>query len=252
MKQIDLNLDAGESLEALRNGSEEALYRIVSSVNIACGGHTGDVTSMSESVRLALAHGLKIGAHPSYPDRENFGRRTLNVAKDELTKSLIEQIQAFLKVCAHFGAKLSHVKTHGALYNDSAQNIDLADCVLRAVRAIDDQLVVVTLADSPFHQFARREGFAVRGEAFVDRYYESNGRLRSRALPDAVIEDPSRAASQALDIVENGTLMAYDGTLLRVNAATLCIHGDSPNALAVANAVRERLSKRGIEIRAGD
>jgi UPF0271 protein len=250
MKQIDLNLDAGESIEALRDGSEEALYQIVSSVNIACGGHAGDSTSMSESVHLAQKYNLAIGAHPSYPDRENFGRRTLSLSKSDLTNSLVEQIQSLAMVCAKVGANLSHVKAHGALYNDSAQDLNLAECILHAVRAINEQLIVVTLADSPFFEFAKRNGFKVRGEAFVDRSYESNGRLRARSLVGAMIEDPTQAAKQALAIADHRALKAYDGTTLKVNADTLCIHGDSPNALAVARVVRETLSKSGFEIRA--
>lgn len=233
--EIDLNLDAGENAEALANGSEAALYDLVSSVNIACGGHAGDAQTMATAVTMAKSRGLAIGAHPSYPDRKNFGRQRMEIDSRQLTEALRKQISDLQAICSKNGVRLSHVKPHGALYNVAADDRESANAIFAAVRAIDTNLAVVGLFGSPFIDWCRAAGLRAFGEAFVDRTYESNGRLRARSQPDALIEKPELAAAQALRLLESG-------------ADTLCIHGDSPNAQQIAAAVREELQRIGIRI----
>jgi UPF0271 protein len=244
--KIDLNLDAGESPEALHDGSEEALYQWVTSVNIACGGHAGDAETMSQAVELAQKYHLAIGAHPSFPDRENFGRKILKISRDELIDSLTEQIESLKKVCQRHGVRLTHVKPHGALYNLAANDLQTSQAIITAVQRLDSSLAVVGLAGSQFlnwSQEARVKSFA---EAFPDRRYENSGSLRSRQFSDALIENSEQAAEQALQMVCNGTVKAVDGTILPIQAETLCVHGDSPNALATARAVHQALRGAGV------
>ena len=235
---IDLNLDAGEIPELLENGTEEALYRWVTSVNIACGGHAGDEESMKKAVSLAQKHGLRIGAHPSYPDRENFGRQEMKLPREELLASLVEQIIALEKVCSRSGVSMTHVKPHGALYNIAAKNTEVADCLIEAVKKVNKELILVGLAGSSMIAQVKKAGLHVWQEAFADRRYEANGALRSRSHKDALIENPSVAAAQVLLISQDKKVQAVNGELISVHADTICIHGDTPNALIVAKAVR--------------
>lgn len=236
---IDLNLDAGEIPAALIDGSEEALYQIVSSVNIACGGHAGDEASMKKSVELAMKYNLNIGAHPSFPDRQNFGRTIMKMYHDELVESLVSQTESLRRICNDYGVKLSHLKPHGALYNLAAQDFRTAEAIIDAVRILGDKpLPIMGLAGSPFIDWIKQAGFSALEEAFADRRYEASGMLRSRQYDDAVIKDPDLAAVQALQIVTEGRVTAVTGEVLKIHADTLCVHGDSPNALLTAKAVR--------------
>lgn len=247
-RTIDLNLDAGEMPEALADGSEEALYGQVSSVNIACGGHAGDEKTMAQAVALAMRYGLAIGAHPSYPDRAGFGRTRIEIETRALTESLTEQITALLFMAHGHGARLTHVKPHGALYNVCAYDVETANAVIEAVRYIDPTLALVGLAGSPFLQLARAKGLRAVGEAFVDRGYEDDGRLRARSLPDALVTDARVCATRARMLVEERKVQSASGHWLTVEAETLCIHGDTPGALQTARAVREELRRAGIEV----
>ncbi len=233
---IDLNLDAGESAVALQDGTEAALYELVSSVNIACGGHAGDEATMSKALELAAERGLTMGAHPSYPDREGFGRKALDLPYDVLVDSLTRQIEGLAEIAAKKNLKLKHVKPHGALYNQAAKDYQLGSAIIEAVHRVDSGLVLVGLAGSKFIKQCESVGFKTLGEAFVDRRYEPDGSLRARTFSDALITDTSEAAAQALRFVQER------------RAGTLCIHGDTPHALETARAVRRKLLESGVKI----
>lgn len=243
---IDLNADVGERPEALADGSEAALLRLVTSANIACGGHAGDAATMTATVRLALAAGIAIGAHPGYPDPLHFGRSVLAMEPAALHDSLREQIRTLAGIAAAAGVRLAHVKPHGALYNLAARDAATARLVAETVAAIDPTLVLVGLAGSALPAAGRAAGLAVAGEAFVERRYEADGTLRDRRHADALIRDPGEAATQAIAIARDGRVTAVDGTEVPVDARTLCIHGDSPGAAAIAAAVRQALTGIGV------
>ncbi|NLI46348.1 MAG: LamB/YcsF family protein [Acidobacteria bacterium] len=243
---IDLNADVGERPEALVDGIEAALLRQVTSVNIACGGHAGDAATMIATVRLALAAGTAIGAHPGYPDPLHFGRSVLAMEPPALRDSLIEQIRALAGIAAAAGAGLVHVKPHGALYNLAARDAATARLVAESVAAVDPGLVLVGLAGSALLAAGEAAGLVVAGEAFVERRYEADGTLRDRRHADALIHDPGEAAAQAVRIACDGQVTAVDGTVVPVDARTLCIHGDSPGAAAIAAAVRQALTGAGV------
>jgi UPF0271 protein len=245
---IDLNLDAGESKAALLDGSEEALYQLVSSVNVACGGHAGDEETMRTAIQLARRYGLRIGAHPSYPDRAGFGRHRIEISDSDLYLSLRDQILRLNSVAQECGAALSHVKLHGALYHDAADHPHLARLVLEVLRAVDPSLEIVGRSGSLFINLFRSEGFTVYQEAFVDRRYEVDGLLRSRDLPGALIHNPDEAAEQALRLARGESLSTAEGVRICVPADTLCIHGDGVSALLIARAVRLRLEKAGYAV----
>jgi 5-oxoprolinase (ATP-hydrolysing) subunit A len=236
--RIDLNLDAGESAEALTDGSEVRLYSLVSSLNVACGGHAGDEFTMETVVNMAASRGLAVGAHPSFPDRKSFGRRPLKMPHAQLVDSLCEQIESLSVVLRKNAMQLSHVKPHGALYNLAATNREYASAVIEAVRRIDRRILLVGLAGSQFIKWCNKADQPVIGEGFVDRLYEADGTLRDRQYADALITDPVVACDQALHLTLSGS------------AQTLCVHGDAPRALIIATAVREHLIAAGVKIRA--
>lgn len=240
---IDLNLDAGEFKQALDDGTEESLYRVVTSVNIACGGHAGDHETMSRAVELALKHGLKIGAHPSFADKENFGRQILKISKGQLVESLTSQIETLREVCRAQGATLEHVKPHGALYNAAAVDLEYALPVIESVQKVDRNLAIVAMAGSPFLRWIAENQMTAIAEAFADRRYESDGTLRKREFADAVINDPLLAAKQAIQLVRDKTVLTADGKLLKLHAQTICIHGDTEKALQIAEQIRSALEQ---------
>jgi 5-oxoprolinase (ATP-hydrolysing) subunit A len=246
--RIDLNADVGESYGAWAMGQDEELVPLMTSVNIACGAHAGDPLVMARTVALALEHGVAIGAHPGYPDRDGFGRRDISFGIDELEASIIFQLGALSGFVRDAGAELQHVKPHGALYNRAAHDADVAAAVARAVRRFDRSLVLVGLAGSRLLDAGRVEGLAVRGEAFADRAYEPDGSLRSRRHPDAVLPDAEAAAEQAVSIVVLGKVEAIDGTPVSIEADTLCIHGDTPGASEYARRVRAELDAAGVTV----
>lgn len=247
---VDLNADVGESYGAWTMGDDAALLPLVTSANVACGAHAGDPLVMARTVALAARLGIAVGAHPGYPDRDGFGRRDLPLTAEELRASLLAQLGALEVVARAAGVTLRHVKPHGALYNAAARDPGLAQVVVGAVRAVDPGLVLVGLAGSALLEAGRAAGLAVAAEAFADRAYEADGSLRSRRQPDAVHHDPAVAAAQAVGIVRDGRVRAHDGSWVAVRADTLCIHGDSPGATAIAAAVRDALTAEGIAVRA--
>lgn len=248
MGQIDLNLDAGEMESRLADGSEEKMFALVSSVNVACGGHAGTRETMSQALRLAKRYGLRVGAHPSFPDRKNFGRRPVQMDLLTLQQSLQEQIRALMAVAKTEGMELTHVKPHGALYNQVVEDHSLAQCLLTAVQSVDSSLQVMGLAGSKFLTWCEQAGLAPLAEAFCDRVYETEGRLRSRDQSDAVITDPERAAAQAVEIVVREQVITFSQQPRALLAQTLCIHGDTPNALEVLQAVRRALAQARVSI----
>jgi UPF0271 protein len=248
MKRIDLNCDMGELPEILADGSQEALMQYVTSVNIACGGHAGDARMMRATIEQALNRNIAIGAHPSYEDRDNFGRAELRLVPEEISASVHRQILVLEKVAKECGAQIVHVKAHGALYNHAARDREIARALAEGVRRWRTNFPLVGLAGSVMLEEFRAAGFTVAAEAFADRRYESDGSLRSRKMADALLYDPEQAAEQALQIVDRGAVVAADGTLISLVAQTLCIHGDTPGAPQIAAAVRRRLEQAGITI----
>ena len=231
-KLIDLNLDAGESAESF--GTELNLFGLVSSVNIACGGHAGTTHSMRQAIQLAMKNDLAIGAHPSYPDQENFGREPMQMDPEALTASLTEQIRALEELCAEVGVKLTHVKPHGALYHRLSEDRITARAFFEALRRVGGDLAVVGFADSNFLAWSKEAGFKTIREGFVDRRYDEDGQLKSRKEVGAVIEDGREAGEQALRLLPQ--------------VDTLCIHSDTPLALRVARGVCAALAQAGVAI----
>jgi UPF0271 protein len=246
--RVDLNADVGESFGARQIGDDEPIFKYATSANVACGFHAGDTNVIAATIRAAAARKVAVGAHPSYPDSAGFGRQTIDIPADELRHVIIYQIGAVDALARSLGVTLVHVKPHGALYNDAAKNPALAAAVADAVATYDKNFILVGLAGSHLIAAGLAAGVRVVAEAFCDRVYEADGSLRSRALPDAMIEDPKRAAAQAVEIVVNQRVTESRGKTIRVEAQTLCIHGDAPNAVDVASAVRKALTSAGVEI----
>jgi len=246
--RIDLNADVGESFGAWSLGEDEALIPLVSSVNVAAGLHAGDPVVIERTIAIAARHGVAVGAHPGYPDLAGFGRRELALSPAEIEASVLYQVGAVAAFARAAGVELRHVKAHGALYNRAAVDVAAAAAIARAVARFSTSLRLVGLAGSVMVDAGREAGLPVVEEAFADRAYEPDGRLRSRRLPGAVLDDPRAAAAQAVAIVR-GELRAIDGTPLPVQAGTLCVHGDLPGATGRAAAVREALLAADIEIR---
>jgi len=247
-RAIDLNADLGEHPQGIEQ--DALILGLVTSANVACGGHAGDAGSMRALARLCLSAGVALGAHPSYPDRADFGRREMPLSSSEIESAVCEQIAALAAAAHAEGATLAHVKPHGALYHACSRQAEVATAVGRAVRALDPRLRLVAEAGSPALALWRSMGFAVVAEAFADRRYEPEGRLRSRHVPGALIESPERAAEQAVRIALGRGALLDDGSVLALAAETLCLHGDAPHALEIARAVRAALESAGLRVRA--
>lgn len=247
---IDLNADVGELPGLVASGEEEALLTQVSSASVACGGHAGDDETMAATLTLCTRLGVAAGAHPGYPDRARFGRESLALAPEAIAAMVENQLRSLAAVAARLAVPLVHVKPHGALYNDAARNQEVATAIARGVAAWRRDVILVALAGSPALEVYRRAGFAVAAEAFVERGYESDGSLRSRRWADALITEPDRAAAQAVEIACRGRVRAVDGRDFVLAADTLCVHGDSPGAAAIARAVRAALERAGVRIAA--
>ena len=245
MASIDLNADLGEGAPY-----DAELLGIVSSCNIACGGHTGDEESMTTTMELALENDVAIGAHPSYPDREGFGRRSGFMAANALAEPLREQLRNLNDVAAGLGAVVSHVKPHGALYNDVANDEALAEVVAETVADMPGHCALVGQPSSALERAAQVLGIPFVAEAFVDRAYLADGRLVPRSEPGAVYDDPEAIAAQAVSLALTQRVKSIDAQSIEVRADTLCIHGDTPNAPDAARAVRDALEARGITIAA--
>lgn len=249
MTRIDLNCDMGESPELLTDGTQETLMRYVSSANIACGGHAGDEQTMRKTIEQAKHWKVAIGAHPGYEDRPNFGREALNLTPGEIAASVHRQVSALDTVAKLCAADITHVKPHGALYNQAARTPRVARAIAEGVSRWRTDVVLIGLAGSLMLDEFRAAGFAVAAEAFADRCYEADGTLRSRKFEDALLRDPDLAAEQALRIVEQQSVIAVDGTIVRLRVQTICIHGDTPGAAQIALAVYRRLVAAAISVR---
>lgn len=245
MTTIDLNADLGEGCEF-----DVELMGIVSSCNIACGGHAGDIRSMTVTVELAGANGVAIGAHPAYPDRTGFGRRRHFLTGTDLHKSLVEQIVKLDDIVRAAGRFLTHVKPHGALYSDAAGDRAIAKIVVRAVQDGCDNAAIIGLPQSELEVVALENGVTFVAEAFIDRAYKSDGTLVLRSEPNAVHNDMNTITTQAVTLATKGTLTAENGDVIKVRANTLCIHGDTENAAEIGIAVRDVLLASGVNIRA--
>lgn len=243
MMNIDLNADLGEGC-----ASDGELLTLVSSANIACGFHAGDAQTMLTSVREALKNGVAIGAHPSFPDRENFGRTAMTLPVETVYAQTLYQIGALAAIARAEGGVMRHVKPHGMLYNQAAKDPQLADAIAKAVYACDPALILVGLAGSELVRAGERYGLVTRQEVFVDRGYQADGSLVPRTQPGALIEDEDQSLAQTLGMVETGRVKSITGEWTSVVAQTVCIHGDGEHALAFARRLRSAFEARRITI----
>ncbi|WP_320709088.1 5-oxoprolinase subunit PxpA [Enterobacter sp. 302C9] len=245
MVKIDLNADLGEGSRA-----DAKLMTLVTSVNIACGFHAGDAQTMLESVRNAIKNGVAIGAHPSFPDRENFGRTAMDLPPETVYAQVLYQIGALEAMVRAQNGMMRHVKPHGMLYNQAAKDADLADAIARAVRDGSPQLILVGLAGSELIRAGQRLGLTTRQEVFADRGYLPDGSLVPRTQAGALITDEGKALAQTLEMVRAGRVIAVDGTPANVQADTVCLHGDGEHALQFARRLRAAFSEEGILVSA--
>ena len=245
MAQLDFNCDLGEGC-----GHDAAIVPLVSSASIACGGHAGDASSMQATVALCLAHAVAIGAHPSFEDREHFGRRALVIPPDALHASVKRQIEALASICAALGARMNHVKPHGALYNAAARDRQVADAIADAVRDVDPSLILFGLSNSCLTDAGHARGLQVAHEVFAERRYDADGSLAPRGTPGAVIDDLDTSLAQVRRLLRDGSVVARDGSVVPLRADTLCLHGDRADAVAFAGALRAALESEGVDLRA--
>lgn len=245
MIAVDLNADLGEGC-----GSDAALLQLVSSANIACGFHAGDAQTMLACVREALKNGVSIGAHPSFPDRENFGRTAMTLPPETVYAQLLYQIGGLAAIVRAEGGQLRHVKPHGMLYNQAAKDRDLADAIARAISTIDPDLILVGLAGSELIRAGTRYGLITREEVFADRGYQADGSLVPRTQAGALIADEDQALAQTLEMIQRGRVKSITGEWTTVHAQTVCIHGDGEHALAFARRLRTEFEANNIKISA--
>lgn len=241
--RVDLNCDLGEGCD-----NDAELMKFISSANIACGGHVGDIDTMRRTVELALKNNVAIGAHPGYVDRENFGRHSQELGRDEIIDLITNQIAALQVVCDDFGARLYHVKPHGALYNQSAKSTEIAAAIAEAVKAVDPKLILFGLASSHSITEAQRIGLRTASEVFADRTYKNDGSLTPRTEPNALITDPKASLEQVLTLVKYGRVRSLDSIMVSINPETICIHGDGSHAVEFAKTINQSLRESGIEI----
>ena len=246
---IDLNADIGESLD-VSAGGDDRLLRTITSANVACGYHAGDSSVMRHTVRAARLAGVSVGAHPSFPDRDGFGRRDMSLTSLEITDVVLAQLRALHAIAGEEGATLRHVKPHGALYNMSVRRADVAEAIASAVVSFDTRLRLVGLPGSELLAAGARLGLTVAAEGFADRSYESDGSLTPRDVAGAVISNAAEAASRAVRMVRSGTVVARDGSTVALKVETICVHGDTPDAAELASAVRAGLEGAGVEVKA--
>jgi 5-oxoprolinase (ATP-hydrolysing) subunit A len=248
---IDLNSDVGESFGAYTLGLDEEVIPLISSANIACGFHAGDPAVMRHTVALARTHGVRVGAHPGLPDLVGFGRRNMDVTLEEIKDFVTYQIGALQAVAALQGARLQHVKPHGALYNMAVKNPAIWDAVAEVTATLDERLILFVLAGSDrsaLEAIGKRRGIRMAFEFFADRAYNSDGSLVSRKLPGAVIHDHEEVAAKVLKLVQEGRVPTVDGSEIELKAETICVHGDNPEALSLVKKIRETLKAAGVAV----
>jgi UPF0271 protein len=242
---IDLNADLGEG-----SGHDTELFELISSANIATGFHAGDPGSILESIRAAKEKGVAVGAHPSFDDRENFGRREMSVPIPELFAQLVYQIGAFQSLATAVGIRPNHVKPHGALYNMAVRDEKMAEVIVHAVLAVDRTLILFAPANSAMEQAAKKAGVQVAPEIFADRNYLNDGWLVPRSRPDALLHDPAQAAERVLRMLREGKVRSIEGRDVEVRGESICVHGDTPGAVNFARELRTRLEREGVKISA--
>ena len=245
---MDLNSDLGESFGAWSMGDDAAMLDIVSSANVACGFHAGDPAGILKTLKEAKARNVVVGAHIAYPDLVGFGRRNMDIGSSDLIASCIYQIGALQGLAQAAGTTVKYVKPHGALYNKIAQDKRQASDVITAMLELDKNLTLLALAGSPLIQWARDAGLNVVAEAFADRAYTPQGELVSRTLPGAVLHDEALITERMLNLVREGTLQAIDGSTVRIEADSICVHGDSPGAVSIARNLRQRFEQEQIQL----
>lgn len=243
--QVDLNADLAEAC-----GVDEALLQRVTSANICCGIHAGGAEYIAQALVWAKENGVRVGAHPSFPDRENFGRKNMDLPPNELRAWLLYQLGAVQTLCDHFGVEMAYVKPHGALYNQSAQDIDLANLIAQTIREFNPKLKLMGLSGSLYIQAAQNAGLGVISEVFADRRYLPDGSLVPRSRPDATVSSDDEAVAQVLQMVRDGSVTAVDGSRVAVQADSICLHGDGAHALEFADKIRKALADNGIKIQA--
>ncbi|MEW5914552.1 MAG: 5-oxoprolinase subunit PxpA [Thermodesulfobacteriota bacterium] len=249
---MDLNCDMGESFADYCLGCDQEVIKYITSANLACGFHASDPMVMDKTVRLCVQHKVAVGAHPGYPDLRGFGRRNLDSTSEEVRNDVLYQVGALAAFAKAAGAPLQHVKPHGALYNTAAGHPATARAIAQAVADFDPDLILVTLAGpggETFRQVARDMGLRVASEAFADRAYTSEGRLVPRGTPGAVIHQPEVVAARCLRMAKEGVVESIDGSLVRLQADTICVHGDTPTAVDLVKEVGRVLSQGGVELK---
>lgn len=248
--QIDLNCDLGESFGLFKVGADEEILRLVSSANVACGLHAGDFSVMADTVETALASGAAIGAHPGLPDLQGFGRHWIPYTPREIYNMVLYQIGALSAFVTAKGAKLSHVKPHGALYNKASVDREVAEAIVRAVRDFSPDLKLFALSGSVLLAAGREAGLKTRSEVFADRRYQADGTLVPRTHPQAMLHSVGEMAERMVRMIEIGRIQSLDGQEIRLQAETVCLHGDEPEALEHARELRQALEERKIAIKA--
>ena len=248
MVSVDLNCDMGESFGAWTMGSDAELMDYVSSINIACGYHAGDASVIRKTIETAIVKNVAVGAHPSFPDLQGFGRREMKMPATEVFDIVLYQIAALKGMCEAFGGKLHHVKPHGALYNQAARDKNLAEAIAKAVKAIDENLVFYGLANSFLVSEAERIGLKTASEVFADRTYQADGTLTTRSQSNALIESVKKSCEQVLEMITAQTVTAVTGERVTLRADTVCIHGDGAQALEFAREVKRSLEENGVLI----
>lgn len=244
-KTVDLNVDIGEGF-----AHDSELLEYATSVNVACGWHAGDPLTMRTTTLNAIQRGVAIGAHPSFPDRQNFGRISMDLSLEEVYAGVQYQVGALAAVVAGLCGRVTHVKPHGALYNQAEQDVELARTIVRAVRDVDRELAIFGLAGGQLVHIAREEGLVAVDEGFADRTYTAAGKLVPRSQPNALLESREHACEQAIAMVRDGRVEAEDGSQIRINVQTICLHGDSAGAVAFARQIRTELAKAEMTVRA--
>jgi UPF0271 protein len=248
--RIDINSDVGESFGAYTIGHDAGLMRSITSANIAAGFHGGDPSVLRETIRLAKAHGVAVGAHPGFPDLGGFGRRELNVTPREAEDLVLYQVAAVSGVASAEGVAVQHVKPHGALFNMAVRNGELAAAIARAVAAINPTLILFGLPGSEILKAGRAAGLRVAAEVFADRAYEADGSLASRRKPGSVIHDPAAVVARAVRMANDHTVVAIDGSIVALDADTMCVHGDTPGSDDLAAKIRAGLEAAGVTVKA--
>ncbi|MFZ7216327.1 5-oxoprolinase subunit PxpA [Avibacterium avium] len=244
MKHVDLNVDLAEGC-----GNDQRLLQLVTSANVACGLHAGDFNEMRKAIRWAKENQVQVGAHPSFPDRENFGRTNMQLPDEELKACLLYQLGAIKALCEAEAVPLAYVKPHGALYNQAAKDESLATLIAQTLKAFDPKLKLMGLSGSLMLQVAEQQGLGVISEVFADRHYLADGSLVPRTRPDAMVENDDEAISQVLQMVLQGTVPSVDGVEVPIKADSICLHGDGEHAISFAEKIRQALMEHNIQLK---